>query len=187
MQAGWLDKRHPASDPRPVISEKWIVSVENVRTVNWLDPEQQAAWRAFLQTYEQLSAALGRELLLDAGLSIQDYAVLVALSETPDGRMRAFELGKELTWEKSRLSHHMTRMIDRELVKREKCPTDQRGAFVSITQRGRDALTAAAPEHVAAVRRYFIDLLTPTELNTLIEIAGKVGSVLSEPDPCDAS
>ena len=157
-----------------------------MKTPNWLEPEQQAAWRAFLQTYEQLSAALGRELLRDAGLSIQDYAVLVALSESPEGRMRAFELGRELAWEKSRLSHHMTRMIDRELVKREKCPTDQRGAFISITARGRDALSAAAPDHVAAVRRNFIDLLSPTELNTLIEIARKVGSVLSESAPCDA-
>ena len=157
-----------------------------MKTPNWLDPEQQAAWRAFLQTYEHLSAVLGRELLRDSGLSIQDYAVLVELSESPEGRMRAFELGRELAWEKSRLSHHMTRMVDRELVKREKCPTDQRGAFISITARGRDALSAAAPEHVAAVRRYFIDVLSPTDLDTLVEIARKVTSVLSDSAPCDA-
>jgi len=151
----------------------------------WLQPEEQVAWRGFLRTYEQLSAALGRELLQDAGLSIQDYAVLVALSESPDGRMRPFELGRELVWEKSRLSHHMTRMVERDLVRREKCPTDQRGAFVAITPRGRKAISAAAPAHVAAVRHYFIDLLTPPELDTLAEISRKIGSVLSETLPCN--
>ncbi len=166
--------------------ENTIVSVEGMSNPNWLLPEEQVAWRGFLQTYEQLSAVLGRELLQDAGLSIQDYAVLVSLSETPEGRMRPFELGRQLAWEKSRLSHHMTRMIERDLVKREKCATDQRGAFVAITPRGREAISAAAPAHVAAVRRYFIDVLTQAEIDTLAEISRKVGSVLSE-TPCDES
>src|ERR1700730_9475268 len=100
--------------------------MSTLSTPNWLRPDEQTAWRAFLRTYEQLSVVLGRELFLDSGLSIQDYAVLGQLSESRDGRMRPFELGRELAWEKSRLSHHMTRMIDRNLVKREKCPTDQR-------------------------------------------------------------
>ncbi len=85
---------------------------------NLLHTEEQSAWRGFLQTYGELSAVLGRELLQEAGLSIQDYAVLVALSESPEGRMRPFELGRELAWEKSRLSHHIKRMIDRDLVRR---------------------------------------------------------------------
>src|ERR1700722_16442181 len=131
---------------------------------DWLAPQEQTAWRGVLRAHAQLSAALGRGLLEDAGLSIQDYAVLVELSESAEGRMRPFELGRELAWEKSRLSHHITRMIERDLVKREKCPTDQRGAFVAITPRGRKAISAAAPGHAAAVRRYFIDLLTPTEI-----------------------
>ncbi len=159
--------------------------MSTLSTPNWLRPDEQTAWRAFLRTYEQLSVALGRELFLDSGLSIQDYAVLVQLSESPEGRMRPFELGRELAWEKSRLSHHMTRMIDRDLVKREKCPTDQRGAFVAITPRGRKAISAAAPGHAAAVRRYFIDLLTPTEIEALPEIARKVESAILETVACE--
>lgn len=154
---------------------------------NWLDTEEQSAWRGFLRTYGELSAVLGRELLQEAGLSIQDYAVLVALSESPEGRMRPFELGRELAWEKSRLSHHIKRMIDRDLVRRGRCPSDQRGALIAITVRGRKAISAAAPGHVAAVRRYFIDVLTPTELRALSEISRKVESVLSESAECDVS
>jgi DNA-binding MarR family transcriptional regulator len=146
----------------------------------WLNPEEQRAWRGFLDTYTRLMAVLGKELAEDSGLSTQDYAVLVALSEQPEGTMRSFELGNELAWEKSRLSHHITRMVERGLVKRQDCPTDKRGAFVGITRGGRKAIEAAAPGHVAGVRRYFIDLLTSRELETLTKIAGKVENVLAE-------
>ncbi len=123
-------------------------------------------------------AVLSRELQEESGLSSQDYGVLVALNEQPDGRMRAFELGRELAWEKSRLSHHITRMAERDLVKRMRCPTDQRGSFVAITNTGRKALQAAAPGHVAAVRRYFIDQLSASEIAALTKIAEKTSSAL---------
>jgi len=49
----------------------------------------------------------------DAGLSLGDFDVLVALSEAPGQRLRAFELAAVLEWEKSRLSHHVRRMEQR--------------------------------------------------------------------------
>ena len=58
-------------------------------------------------------------------------------------------------------------MASRELVERVKCATDHRGAFVAITPKGRKAIKAAAPAHVAAVRRNFIDLLSQRELAAL--------------------
>ena len=67
--------------------------------------------------------------------------------------MRLFELAEVLGWEKSRLSHHVGRMADRGLVKNERCDSDRRGAFVVVTDRGRQEIEAAAPGHVTAVRR----------------------------------
>jgi len=142
--------------------------------VRWLATEEQEAWRRLQLMQLQLTAKLSRELAADSGLSYQDYMVLVALTDQIDGRMRAFELGRELGWEKSRLSHHISRMVERGLVTRERCHTDQRGAFVVVTKRGRRAIEAAAPGHVAGVRRHFIDLLSPSQLTTLGEIAGTV-------------
>jgi DNA-binding MarR family transcriptional regulator len=144
------------------------------RTANWLDPEEHAAWRRFQEMQAKLNAALGRDLAEDSGLSIPDYAVLVILSEQPDGRMRAFELGRELGWEKSRLSHHISRMTARGYIAREKCKSDQRGTFVKVTSLGRKAIEAAAPGHVDAVRRRFVDVLTRDELGTLRSIGEKI-------------
>lgn len=153
-------------------------------SAEWLDPGQQAAWRGFLRSHAELSATLNRELLNESGLSIQDYGVLVALSESSSGRMRSFELGRILAWEKSRVSHHITRMVSRGLVTRVKCPTDQRGAFVEITPRGRKAIASAAPGHVASVRRYFVDLMSAKELETLTRITDKISSAVESSSAC---
>jgi len=155
-------------------------SAPDAAGANWLDPTEQVAWRGLLDIHAQLTAVLGRELLHESGLSIQDYAVLVSLSESPSERMRVLELARKLAWEKSRLSHHIARMVDRGLVRRERCRTDQRGAFVVLTAHGRRTIEAAAPGHVAAVRRWFVDLLTCDEIATLAVIAGKVAAKITE-------
>jgi DNA-binding MarR family transcriptional regulator len=148
--------------------------------VRWLDDREAAAWRGLQAMQAQLDARLARDLADDSDLSYQDYMVLVALTDQPDGRLRAFELGRELGWEKSRVSHHVSRMIARGLVTRRKCPSDQRGAFVVITESGRRAIEAAAPGHVAAVRRYVIERLTPAQLDALTSIADSVLEALAD-------
>lgn len=140
----------------------------------WLDEREQAIWRGYLKMTNLLSAHLNRSLVTKSGLSDGDYGVLVNLSEAESGRMRAFELARGVQWEKSRLSHQLTRMQGRGLIKREECPSDARGAFIVLTDAGRAAIDAAAPRHVDDVRRYFFDLLTPEQLATLDDIATTV-------------
>lgn len=140
----------------------------------WLDPGQQRAWRGLMEMQDGLSEFIDRQLRTRCGLSHADYQVLAHLSEAPEGRLRSFELGGLLHWEKSRLSQHLGRMQKRGLVSRERCRTDQRGAVVAITSRGSDLIEAAAPQHVHDVRDVFIDHVTAAELETLVTVAGKV-------------
>jgi DNA-binding MarR family transcriptional regulator len=135
--------------------------------VRWLNEREERAWRALQFMQMRLEARLARQLASDSRLSYPDYLVLVALTDDPDGRLRLFELGEVLGWEKSRLSHHVARMADRGLVKKEKCDSDRRGAYVVITDKGRDEIKAAAPGHVDAVRRLFIDRLTTDQLDAI--------------------
>ena len=133
----------------------------------------------------RLNTQVNRELQRETGLSGADYEVLVNLSEAPDGRLRPFELGRATEWEKSRLSHHLTRMEERGLVKREACPTDNRGAHIVLTAKGRKAIEAAAPLLVSHVRRLFVEALTPEQLDALADIAETVIAKLGDgPDAC---
>jgi DNA-binding MarR family transcriptional regulator len=132
-----------------------------------LEEQQRLLWKAYRDVYQGLSAALQAQLLRDAGLSLPEYAVLVALSYAPDGIMRARDLCTELAWDRSRLSHLVARMENRGLVTREKCEEDARGSMVCLTDAGRSAVEDAAPEHSEAIRRYFFDVLTKDEVETL--------------------
>ena len=151
--------------------------------VVWLDEREERAWRALQFMQMQLIAQLGRELARESGLSYPDYVVLVALTDRPDGRMRLFELGHQLGWEKSRTSHHVNRMAERGLVEKVKCETDRRGWFVDITARGRAEIEAAAPGHARAVRRHFVDLVTPRQLATMGAAAQTVLDALDAAEP----
>lgn len=122
----------------------------------------------------QLRAQLGSRLQKETDLSEADYEVLVNLSEAPDGQLRPTELGGATRWEKSRISHHITRMETRGLVKRMPCPTDKRGALIVLTPAGRRAIERAAPRHVEHVRDAFVDALTPAQLDSLAEISDAV-------------
>jgi DNA-binding MarR family transcriptional regulator len=150
-----------------------------MKTVRWLTEPQERAWRAVQFMQMQLEAELARRLAADSDLSYPDYLVLVELTDRADGRMRLFELGRELGWEKSRLSHHIARMAGRGLVKKEKCESDRRGAFVAVTRRGRKSIESAAPGHVDAVRRLFVDVLTPAQLAAVGDAAEAVLAALA--------
>jgi DNA-binding MarR family transcriptional regulator len=145
----------------------------------WLDAREQSAWRAYLDMNALLSARLNREMQDCAGISIADYSVLVQLSEHPDDRMRVLELARALGWEKSRLSHQLSRMQQRGLIERSNCSEDRRGAWIGLTEQGRRTVEAAAPLHVEAVRRYVFDPLDAEQVAALGVIAQAVVGVLT--------
>jgi DNA-binding MarR family transcriptional regulator len=142
----------------------------------WLDEDEERAWRSLMVMHADLALYLERQLRARNGLSRADFEVLALLSEAPDGRLRMFELGAALRWEKSRLSQHLTRMEGRGLVAREPCPTDQRGAVAALTPRGREVIEAAAAPHAADVRAVLIDHVTPEQLEVLRELGDLVRS-----------
>ncbi|WP_329468280.1 MarR family winged helix-turn-helix transcriptional regulator [Streptomyces sp. NBC_01431] len=133
----------------------------------WLTDPEQRAWYAWRRMFPLINAEISRDLGADSGLSEADYDVLSVLSETPGNRMRVTGLAGLMMWSRSRLSHHLTRMEQRGLVRREEVTSDGRGAEVVLTDAGVAVIHAAAPLHVESVRRHLIDHLTPEELATL--------------------
>ena len=72
---------------------------------HWLSPAEQHAWRSFVRLHQKLFATMGRDLQAQAKLSGADFEVLVALTDTAEGRQRFQDLAKTIDWEQSRLSH----------------------------------------------------------------------------------
>ena len=151
----------------------------------WLSPREDRAWRAFQHAHHQLDVHLNRGLQ-EAGLSGADYEILAALSALDAGRMPAHALCKALGWEKSRLSHQVRRMQNDGLISREPNPDDARSTMVCLLPAGRAAIEKAAPEHVADVRRNFIDLFTPAELDMLATLNERILRHLATDDDSPA-
>lgn len=133
----------------------------------WLSNREDHVWRTYLDLQRELLGSLAAQLVRDSGLSGADYQVLVPLSESEHGVLRARELGLSTGWDRSRLSHQVKRMEQRGLVVREECAEDARGSMVRLTDAGRSTIDAAAPENAATVRRYFFDHLSEQDVETL--------------------
>lgn len=146
----------------------------------WLSADEQRLWRGWLALNAALPAALHRDLQADAGLSLPDFDVLVRLAEAEAARVRVSELARALSWERSRLSHHVARMERRGLVAREDCADDGRGAFVVLADAGRGAIERAAPHHVRTVRRLVFDALDEGDLEVLTAAVERMFAKVSE-------
>ena len=146
----------------------------------WLDDHQQRVWRLWLEVSTTLPAVLNRQLSRDSQLSVQDFEVLVRLSETDGGDMRVVALAEHMGWERSRLSHHLTRMEKRGLIERRVCCSDGRGAIIHLTDQGTAALQQAAPGHAALIRRVVFGGLDCGYLNDLEAILSRICQSLAE-------
>ncbi|MFD3454726.1 MarR family winged helix-turn-helix transcriptional regulator [Streptomyces sp. NPDC058691] len=140
----------------------------------WLTPAEQETWRQFGLMLHRLSTALEAQLQQDAHLSYIEYYVLAGLSDQPGQRMRMSDLAVLANSEQSRLSHMISRLERRGLVRREPDPTNGRYTQAILTEAGQAQLAEAAPGHVAQVRDLVYDALDPAELNSLRTAAEKI-------------
>jgi DNA-binding MarR family transcriptional regulator len=131
----------------------------------WLDEREARLWQSYRDTHRELMRALEARMIL-----------------------RTRDLGRSVGWERSRLSHQVSRMERRGLVCREECTDDARGSMVRLTPLGRKAIDSAAPDHVAAVRTFFFDRLTPDEQTQLTTLLTRIANELPTtctPADCD--
>ncbi len=137
----------------------------------WLSEEDQKTWRTYLRATQEVQTKLDKDLAT-YGLSLNEYEVMVVLSEQPDHTIRMSALAENLVNSRSRLTHTVHRMERRGFVEREACADDGRGVNCRLTEEGFDFLSEVAPVHVDSVRRHIFDHLTAEQAAALGEILG---------------
>ncbi|WP_306326321.1 MarR family winged helix-turn-helix transcriptional regulator [Streptomyces venezuelae] len=140
--------------------------METETATPWLTDAEQCAWRTFLDVQRMLTYQLERDLQ-PFGLTMNDYEILVNLSESADRRLRMSDLAAATLQSKSRLSHQITRMENAGLVRRENCESDRRGLYAVLTDEGMATMRKVAPHHVESVRKHFIDQIGTDALGAL--------------------
>jgi DNA-binding MarR family transcriptional regulator len=140
----------------------------------WLDDDQQHAWRQVVGLLMTLPSAIDGDLQRNAGLSLYEYLVLAALSETPDGALQMSDLAHQSNSSLSRLSHVISRLQKREWVTKRACENDRRASTVKLTAAGEKKIRGAAPGHAQLVQELVVQPLSPVQLQQLGEAAATV-------------
>lgn len=148
----------------------------------WLTTEQLDAWKATVKLMARLPAALDQQLQRDSQLSFLEYLVLAHLSEQPQRAARMCHIADMANAEQSRVSHLISRLERRGLVRRETDPSNRRSNLAILTDAGHAHVVAAAPGHVHRVRELVIDLLTPEALLALKEAGNRITTRIGNAD-----
>lgn len=147
-----------------------------------LGEQDLRAWKALRLMSRQIDAQLARRLAVTSELSMQDYDVLSSVAPLPRRRAALKDLMLHLQWSYSRLSHHLTRMEKRGLVRRISDPS-RAGVEVEVTDEGFAEIRGATGDHLRAVRELVADALEPGEAEMLERLSGRILDRLPGPTP----
>jgi len=142
--------------------------------ISAVDDAEWALFDGFVLMHAELGRELDRRLQRDAGISQADFGLLLELFRGPEEGLRPGALGELVGWEKSRVSHQLTRMVGRGLVERVECDTDARGSMIVLTRDGRRALLRAMRGHARDIRELFLDVLEPDEKRAIAAASARV-------------
>jgi len=146
----------------------------------WLSDDEQLVWRAYLEATQRLWERLDHELDDRGGVSLAEYEVLARLSEAPDRSLRMSELADQVVSSRSRLTHTVTRMESRRLVRRRPSVRDGRGVMCELTDTGMETLAERARVHVEGVREHLFDQMDAEETEVVGRVLARVAEHLRE-------
>jgi DNA-binding MarR family transcriptional regulator len=135
-----------------------------------LDQEEMQAWRAVLRAHASLLNEIDKELVAEHRMPLADFEVLTQLADAPDHSQRMTELARSVLLSPSGLTRRLDGLVKSGLVERRPCPNDGRGLLAVLTDQGENIVRTVAPTHQRALRRHFVDCLSRTQLNEVIEI-----------------
>lgn len=136
-----------------------------------LSPRETRIWSAVKNLSDTVLVRIQADIERASGLSGADFGVLSRLEDLGSGKLIQQDLATSMGWDKSRLSHHLTRMQKRKLVERE---PQGRGVLVVMLAAGRAALKVARPAHAESLRKHLLKKLTHDQAETLLTVFSKI-------------
>jgi len=137
---------------------------------------------SLLRAHAATTRRLNAQLLVEHGLTINDYEVLLRLSHAPDRRMRRVDLAGQVLLTASGVTRLLDGLERSGYVERGTCDTDRRVVYAVLTDAGSAKLAAAAESHLAQIDDLFNMRLDGAELEALASLLTR----LAEDGPgCD--
>ena len=157
----------------------------NTAQTQWLDADEQDAWREYLRASRMLEAVLDNDLQVH-GLQLSEYEIISVLSDAPGLRLRMSEIAEAVVQSRSRLTHTAGRLEKRGWVRREACVGDRRGVELVLTQSGQAEIARMAPTHVGSVRNNLVSHLSREDFRALGRFMAAVSRGIEGSGACEA-
>ena len=138
-----------------------------------LSPRELRVWHAFRMMGEDVLSRVGHDIAQATGLSGPEFGVLSRLAGVGKGATRQHALARVMNWDKTRLSHQLTRMQERGLIERQRAKGQ--AVLVVLTEAGREKLESARPIHAESVRRNLLSRLTQEQIDTIVRVSNLLG------------
>jgi DNA-binding MarR family transcriptional regulator len=123
-------------------------------------------WKLWKRSYESIRSAIVADVIAHSDLTEPEFAVLIHLHDA-GGNLRQNALGRALAWDRTRVSHLISRMEGRGTVERRKLTN---GVDIVLTDAGRGQYEAARPHLEAAVGKHLLDRLGAEDATTLFRV-----------------
>lgn len=110
-------------------------------------------WETISRAHNSMTAAIEKDLLPETGITLSWYEVLDHLNRAPGAMLRFQDLAHAAGLTESGVSRRLNQMMKAGLVDRHTCPTDGRGVYAHLTDKGKAAYTRAHAVFLRSLHR----------------------------------
>lgn len=149
-----------------------------IRTATSLTGTDEETWRSYLMAARLLFEELDRRLDSTAGISLPDYTLLARLRDAGEDGLRMSELAESAVFSRSRISHAISRLESQGWVERRSCPTDRRGSYAALTEKGMAKLDEAEPDHTEVIKQHMLGSIGADDAESFRRVTDQIGRSL---------
>jgi DNA-binding MarR family transcriptional regulator len=120
-------------------------------------------WEGISRAHNSMTAAIEKEMLPKTGINLGWYEVLAHLRAAPNAMLRFQDLARIEGITDSGASRRLNQMIKAGLIDRHSCPTDRRGVYAHLTDKGRAAYEKAHTVFLRSLDDNLGTILEPDE------------------------
>jgi DNA-binding MarR family transcriptional regulator len=145
-----------------------------------LTPTEEVLWRALNRIMVALPRALDSDLIHGTGLTLNEYATLMFLSEARNQELRMADLAAATALSASRITRLVDSLRARDFVTKRPSPEDGRGNTARLTPQGLAKLKSAYPDHLSSARHRVIDHVDAATLRQTAQALENVAKLLED-------
>jgi len=124
-------------------------------------------WEGISRAHTSMTAAIEKDMLPKTGIPLGWYEVLAHLRHAPNAMLRFQDLARIEGITDSGASRRLNQMIKAGLIDRHSCPTDRRGVYAHLTDKGKAAYEKAHAVFLISLDRNLGTFLEPGEADAI--------------------